>query len=111
MIVTTTPSDHAVDRTEEAGGGRTWHFHSPGKDAAASWDPQPLTYACEMIARDRRKRMRRIHLVIAYPRIPGGVDEVVAYAKALAGDYELRVQCAPRGGMITVTFERSLDPR
>jgi len=89
------------------GVGRIWHFRQPGEESSESWDPEPLTYACESIAHDRRKQMTRIHLVFAYPRIPDGVGEVVEYAESLAGDYGLSVECAAKDGMITVTFERA----
>jgi hypothetical protein len=89
------------------GESRVWHFREPGDDSSESWDPVPLTYACETITRDRRKRMTRIHLVFAYPRIPDGVGEVVDYAESLASEYGLDVACAAKDGMITVTFERS----
>jgi hypothetical protein len=93
------------------GDGREWHFRQPGDESYDSWDPAPLTYACETIAHDRRKRMTRIHLVFAYPRIPDGVGEVVEYAESLASDYGLNVECAAKDGMITVTFERIVGQR
>jgi hypothetical protein len=90
--------------------GRVWHFRQPGDDSPDSWDPVPLTYACESISRDRRKRMTCIHLVFSYPRIPDGVGEVVDYAESLAGDYGLSVRCVAKDGMITVTFSRRKEP-
>jgi len=104
-------NEPSFEHNGQANNGRVWHFRQPGVDLSESWDPEPLTYACETIAHDRRKRMSRIHLVFAYPRIPDGVSEVVEYAESLASDYGLTVDCAAKGGMITVTFERNDDHR
>lgn len=106
-MVSNSAGEQSFEHPRHGAGGRVWHFRGPGEDTNESWDPEPLTEACETIAHDRRKRMTRIHLVFAYPRIPDGVGEVVEYAESLASDYGPSVDCAAKGGMITVTFERS----
>jgi hypothetical protein len=93
-------------QSDDADDQRVWHFRKPGDNASDRWDPTPLTYACETIIHDQRRQMSRIHLVFPYPRIPGGVNEVVEYAQSLASDYGLNVNCVTKDGMITVTFER-----
>lgn len=104
-------SEPSFEHPRNDADGRVWHFRGPGDVSSDSWDPEPLMDACETIARDRRKRMSRIHLVFPYPRIPDGVGEVVEYAESLAGDYGLSVGCAAKDGMITVTFERTSGRR
>jgi hypothetical protein len=105
-MVDSSSDGQVFGRTQGDRDQRVWHFRKPGDDASDRWDPTPLTFACESIIHDRRKRTSRIHLVFPYPRIPGGVNEVVEYAESIASDYGLNVDCDAKDGMITVTFER-----
>jgi len=100
-------NDSELRKGAEPSAQHVWHFQQPGDTSRDRWDPVPLTLACETITHDRRNRMTRIHSVFLCPEFPGGANEVMDYARSLADDYGLSVECAVSRGMITVTFERT----